>query len=101
MTHDEKDLSLAEEGIVTSNPPPAQHRSGVVDTNARLSEKDEQTARNSSDNDQGQESDSDPSAGLEKWNEPKLNAYRYLATNFGLLIMGMNDACLGVSLHPS
>lgn len=38
-----------------------------------------------------------PSLGpaLEKWNQPKVNRNRYLATVFGLTIMGLNDACLG------
>lgn len=38
-----------------------------------------------------------PSLGpvLEKWNEPRVNRNRYLATVFGLTVMGLNDACLG------
>jgi len=34
---------------------------------------------------------------LEKWNSPSINTYRYLAANFGFIIMGMNDAAYGVS----
>lgn len=34
---------------------------------------------------------------LEHWNSPRVNLYRYYATNFSFLIMGMNDASLGVS----
>jgi len=32
---------------------------------------------------------------LEKWNSPSINTYRYLAANFGFIIMGMNDAAYG------
>ncbi|KAH7397716.1 major facilitator superfamily domain-containing protein [Cadophora sp. MPI-SDFR-AT-0126] len=32
---------------------------------------------------------------LEKWNNPSINTYRYLAANFGFIIMGMNDAAYG------
>ena len=34
--------------------------------------------------------------GLERWNSPKVNTYRFCAANLSLLIMGMNDACIGV-----
>ena len=33
---------------------------------------------------------------LERWNEPRANAYRYFATLFAFIIMGMNDAAYGV-----
>lgn len=35
---------------------------------------------------------------LERWNNPRVNSYRFYATNLSFLIMGMNDASLGVSL---
>lgn len=35
---------------------------------------------------------------LEEWSQPRVNRYRYLATVFGLGVMGMNDACLGALL---
>ena len=38
---------------------------------------------------------------LEKWNSPSINTYRYLAANFGFIIMGMNDAAYGVSQAAS
>jgi hypothetical protein len=34
---------------------------------------------------------------LEIWNEPRINMYRYLATLFTFIVMGMNDAAYGVS----
>lgn len=34
---------------------------------------------------------------LDRWNTPRINTYRYCVVNLSLLIMGMNDACLGVS----
>lgn len=44
------------------------------------------------------EDDGGSTDGLERWNSPRINTYRFLATNLAMLIMGMNDACLGVSL---
>ena len=41
----------------------------------------------------------------ESWHTPKINTYRFATVNLTLLIMGMNDACIGVSLenvsHPT
>jgi hypothetical protein len=34
----------------------------------------------------------------EKWNSSKINAFRYLETLLAFLIMGANDASVGVSL---
>ncbi|KAI0484004.1 hypothetical protein GGR56DRAFT_611884 [Xylariaceae sp. FL0804] len=36
-----------------------------------------------------------PPRPLERWNEPAINRYRYLATNLCFVIMGMNDASTG------
>ncbi|TVY59055.1 hypothetical protein LCER1_G000378 [Lachnellula cervina] len=33
---------------------------------------------------------------LEKWNRPRINIYRYLATLYSFVIMGMNDAAYGL-----
>ncbi|KAF7540231.1 hypothetical protein G7Z17_g12249 [Cylindrodendrum hubeiense] len=41
------------------------------------------------------EDDDGSTDGLERWNSPQINTYRFLAANFAMLIMGMNDACLG------
>jgi hypothetical protein len=35
---------------------------------------------------------------LEQWNSPRINSYRFYATNLSFLIMGMNDASLGALL---
>lgn len=35
----------------------------------------------------------------ERWNSPRINTYRYCVVNLSLFIMGMNDACIGVSAH--
>lgn len=32
---------------------------------------------------------------LDKWNEPKVNRLRYLATVAGLVLMGLHDAAIG------
>ncbi|KAF4982535.1 hypothetical protein FZEAL_1845, partial [Fusarium zealandicum] len=34
----------------------------------------------------------------ERWNSPRINAYRYYVTNFSFLVMGMNDGCIGALL---
>jgi hypothetical protein len=34
---------------------------------------------------------------LDRWNQPRINMYRYFTTLFCLIIMGMNDAAYGVS----
>ena len=35
---------------------------------------------------------------LEKWNSPRINAYRSFATFWSFLVMGANDAAYGVSV---
>jgi hypothetical protein len=37
----------------------------------------------------------------EGWNDSKINVARYVCTNITFLVMGMNDACVGVSSDPS
>lgn len=37
------------------------------------------------------------SSTLERWNEPRINMYRYFTTLYTFVIMGMNDAAYGVS----
>ncbi|KAH7146573.1 major facilitator superfamily domain-containing protein [Dactylonectria macrodidyma] len=39
--------------------------------------------------------DGNSTNGLERWNSPRINSYRFMAANLSLLIMGMNDACIG------
>lgn len=34
---------------------------------------------------------------LERWNEPRINAYRYFAALYSFILMGMTDAANGVS----
>lgn len=38
----------------------------------------------------------------ERWNSPRINTYRFLAVNWSFIVLGMNDACIGVcvSLLP-
>ena len=42
-----------------------------------------------------------PDGSLQRWNDSRINIYRYLGANFSFIIMGMNDAAYGVgaSLH--
>lgn len=46
------------------------------------------------------DNDVDLANGLEQWNSSRANTYRFCATNLSFLIMGMNDACIGVSPVP-
>ncbi|OQE28360.1 hypothetical protein PENSTE_c003G06133 [Penicillium steckii] len=48
-------------------------------------------SRTNSEND----SSEDGFAALEKWNEPRINAYRSFATFWSMLVMGANDAAYG------
>lgn len=34
---------------------------------------------------------------LEKWNKPGINIYRFVASNWCFIVMGMNDGAVGVS----
>lgn len=45
--------------------------------------------------DQDEVSNERPKLTLERWNEPKINACRFIVTNYSFIIMGMNDACVG------
>lgn len=36
---------------------------------------------------------------LQQWNKPRINLWRYMATLLGFVIMGMNDAAIGVSSY--
>lgn len=38
---------------------------------------------------------------LQKWNEPRINMWRVLATFFSFFVFGMNDGAYGVSSRPS
>ena len=49
---------------------------------------------------EGQEP-TDESTKLERWNQPRINMYRYLTTLLCFINMGMNDAAYGVSLLTS
>lgn len=52
---------------------------------------------------QAEESSPPPSAvnALERWNQPRSNVYRTLATFWAFLVMGANDAVYGVSTDPN
>lgn len=45
----------------------------------------------------GHPSDNPEHAAREKWNESRTNIFRFSVALFGFIIMGMNDAVLGVS----
>ena len=70
--------------------PDQHHEKDVVETSA---ESPTTTDRDGED---------DPTAHLERWNSPRVNAFRFCSTNYSMFIMGANDACIGVScrLHP-
>lgn len=33
---------------------------------------------------------------VEKWNNPRINVYRFCAVSWSFVVIGMNDACIGV-----
>lgn len=61
-------------------------------TNEKAVIQDEETRHVS----EGDETES--AGGLERWNSSRITIFRFLACNLGMFIMGMNDACIGVSL---
>lgn len=42
---------------------------------------------------------SSSSPALERWNNPRINMYRYFTALYSFIIMGMNDAATGVSFQ--
>lgn len=42
---------------------------------------------------------SEPDHPQEKWNEPRINAWRVLATYYSFVVVGANDGAYGVCLH--
>ncbi|PQE15300.1 Major facilitator superfamily domain general substrate transporter protein [Rutstroemia sp. NJR-2017a BVV2] len=36
---------------------------------------------------------------LERWNEPRINLYRYLSALYSFIVLGMNDAAYGIQLE--
>ena len=38
---------------------------------------------------------------LERWNDSRVNVYRFLVTLYSFVVMGMNDGAVGVSSSPS
>lgn len=36
----------------------------------------------------------------EKWNSPRINAFRYCGVNLSFFVMGMHDGCIGVRMKP-
>jgi hypothetical protein len=37
---------------------------------------------------------------LQKWNSPRINAWRFLVTLYSFIILGMNDGTVGVRSSP-
>lgn len=35
----------------------------------------------------------------ERWNSPAINSYRFVSVNLTLVILGLNDSCIGVSFY--
>ena len=42
--------------------------------------------------------ETDKDSQREKWNSPRINAYRYCGVNLSFFIMGMHDGCIGVRI---
>jgi hypothetical protein len=35
----------------------------------------------------------------ERWNSPTINSFRFISVNLTLVILGLNDSCIGVSFR--
>lgn len=73
-----------------------EHGGGTVDvekTNSRA-----ESPRGEEDGDHGSHDSED--ASRERWNESRIKMFRFGVALFGFIIMGMNDAVLGVSRDP-
>lgn len=81
--------------LAASQSEPVSHDPPVTDVEKAAAGKITQTAIGGTSSDTGNETDS--SGGLERWNGSRNNTARFLVVNLALFIMGMNDACIGVS----
>lgn len=69
-------------------------------------EKKDSVTTTSGDNETGLQGEGDtpgsrsPQETLERWNDTRINVFRYLATLFSFIILGMSDAAYGVSIPP-
>lgn len=77
--------------------PPPEPQAGPERGNGRVV--NEETALLSGEHPRNSAHEEDHQDEQEGWNDPPVNAYRYASVNLTLLIMGMNDACVGVSHH--
>jgi len=48
-----------------------------------------------------QETQEEPEHQAERWNEPRINAWRVLATYYSFIVVGANDGSYGVCINPS
>ena len=47
-----------------------------------------------------QETQEEPEHQAERWNEPRINAWRVLATYYSFIVVGANDGSYGVCVNP-
>lgn len=81
--------------MAASQGEPVSHDTPVADIEKADARRITHTAIGASSSDTG--NDVDSSGGLERWNGSRNNIARFLVVNLALFIMGMNDACIGVS----
>jgi hypothetical protein len=80
-------------------PPPLQNKDTSPIVNRRLSQAESQKSRSLRDGINSNGSLPSPTTAterLQKWNYPRKNMYRTFAAFWGFIIMGANDAAVGV-----
>lgn len=85
--------------VAASQSDPISHDSRASDVEKAGASKSTQTAVAGDSSDLDNEPDS--SSGRERWNGSRNNTARFLVVNLAFFVMGMNDACLGVSVAIS
>ncbi|ETS82315.1 hypothetical protein PFICI_07317 [Pestalotiopsis fici W106-1] len=78
-------------GAAIGKPPPDASRN--LETNLPGPHHDNKDVEKLTDQDEG--TDEQPRPSLERWNDPQINAWRFIVTNYSFILMGMNDACVG------
>lgn len=93
MPEKESIVNLDDERTIESITPPVVEAHDARQTQAR-------TAGDSTERTEEADlsTDSPDSSTLERWNESRINVYRYFATLYCFMLMGMNDAATGVSI---
>jgi len=97
----EKDLTIEKLDIsstTSENPPSSPSKPNSKENETETQE--EKFEREVPDEAVSGEEGNEETSKLQKWNEPRINLYRYLGAIFSFFVMGMNDGAYGVSSSP-